>query len=558
MSSDQSRWRVRRFDEDHFEHPRSEAELVALIQRARAEHAQLRVRGSAHSVAAAVYTDAFDPETGPHQHGAPVINVMLDKYRKLTFFETAGVHYVTVEAGRNLGSDPYGPGHTPGDDEGLVHALAARGLALPVLGGISHQTLSGFLSTGSAGASVQHGFHQAITAIRILDGLGNAHDLTPADPEFAHVGVSLGLLGILSSVTLRLEPEYVIRGWTSVQRAADCEIDLFGDGDATRPSLRAFFETTPYARLLYWPQKGVDRVEIWTATREPKAPGWKPKPYRQFTTAPFLMQWFVRFLYTRVLPRIDLVPGDADAAMAEAWLRDTINEGFADSGLGAPTLTGPMVDPMIDALSEALAEMDDGVDSVKEILVREIIRVVIALSPKQAGKYKRAPFTDTWYEGLPHDNQMDDQLMPILFTELWVPLTRTAEVMRALRDFWSAGGLDATGTFATEIYAAPASPFTLSAAQGTPVLRVDPFVFWREDATPELDYFPAYWELLKAFDARFHWGKTLSAPGSSTGVAHRRDKCGPVAWDAWKAQRAAWDPDGVFMNAYWRAHLGLP
>jgi hypothetical protein len=129
--------------------------------------------------------------------------------------------------------------------------------------------------------------------------------------------------------------------------------------------------------------------------------------------------------------------------------------------------------------------------------------------------------------------------------------------MRALRDFWSAGGLDATGTFATEIYAAPANPFTLSAAHGTPVLRIDPFVFWRKDATPELDFFPGYWELLKQFDARLHWGKTLSAPGSSTGVAYRRDQCGAAAWDAWKAQRAAWDPDELFVSAYWRAHLGL-
>ncbi|MEZ4328642.1 MAG: D-arabinono-1,4-lactone oxidase [Polyangiales bacterium] len=557
MSTDQSRWRVRRFDEAHFEHPTSEPELVALILRARTEHAQLRVRGSAHSVAAAVYTDAFDPESGPVQPGAPVINVMLDRYRGLHFHQSGGVDFVTVEAGRNLGSDPYGPGTTPGDDEGLVHALAARGFALPVLGGISHQTLSGFLGTGSAGASVQHGFHQAIASIRVLDGLGNARDLTPSDPDFAHVGVSMGLMGIVSSVTLRLEPEYVIRGWTSVQRVADCDIDLFGDGDATRPSLKTFFETTPYARLLYWPQKGVERVEIWTAERAAKTPGWKPKPYKQFNTAPFLMQWLVRFLYTRVLPRIDLVPGDADAAMAEAWLRDAITEGFADAGLGAPTLSGPLVDPMIDALAETLADVDDGVDSVKEVLVREMIRLIIALSPRAGGKYERKAFTDTWYDGLPHDNQMDDQLMPVLFTELWAPLDKTPVVMRALRDFWSAGGLEATGTFATEIYAAPPSPFTLSAAHGTPVLRIDPFVFWREDAKPEQDFFPGYWELLRAFDVRFHWGKTLSAPGSTTGVSYRRDMCGAAAWDAWKARRAAWDPDGLFVNAYWRAHLGL-
>ena len=557
MPSDQSRWRVRRFDEAQFEHPTSEAELIALIHAARANGAQLRVRGSAHSVAAAVYTDSFDPETGPTHPGAPVVNVMLDQYRGITFAEVSGVHYVTVEGGRNLGSDPYGPGDTPDEGEGLVMALAARGLALPVLGGISHQTLSGFMSTGSAGASVQHAFHSAITSIRVLDGLGVPRDVTPADPEFAHVGLSMGLLGVLSTVTLKLEPEYILNGWTSVQQAGDCQIDLFGDGDATRPSLQKFFETNDYARLLYWPQKGVERVEIWTAEREPKVPGWQPKPYRQFTNAPFLTQWFVRFLYTRVLPRVDLVPGNADAADAETWLRDTIAAAFAEAGMGPPALSGPMVDAIIDGLADALANADDGVDSVKEVLVRELIRLVVSLSEKSGGAYVQTPFRDTWYDGLPHDNQMDDQLMPILFTEMWVPLARAPEVMRALRDFWAAGGLDATGTFATEIYPAPASPFTLSAAHGGPQLRIDPFVFWQKDAQPELDYFPQYWELLKSFDARFHWGKSLSAPGSSTGTAYRRAECGATAWDAWKALRAAWDPHQIFVNHYWRAHLGL-
>lgn len=557
MPSDQSRWRVRRFDEAHFEHPTSEAELIALIQRARASNAQLRVRGSAHSVAAAVYTDSFDPDTGPTYAGAPVINVMLDQFRGMVFSESGGTHYVTVEAGRNLGSDPYGPGDTHGHGEGLVHELAARGLALPALGGISHQTISGFMSTGSAGASVQHAFHSAIESIRVIDGLGTPRDIAATDPEFAHAGLSLGLMGVISTVTLRLEPEYILRGWTSVQQVGDCEIDLFGDGDLVRPSLRQFFEDTPYSRLLYWPQKGVERVEIWAATRDVKTAGWTPKPYRQLENAPFLTQRFVRFLYTRVLPRIDLVPGDATAAEAEAWLRGTIASAFADMGMSAPSLSGPILDSIIDGLADALADADDGVDSVKEVLVRELIRLVVSLSERSHGAYERKAFTDTWYDGLPHDNQMDDQLMPILFTEMWVPLHRAPEVMRALRDFWAAGGLGATGTFATEIYPAPASPFTLSAAHGGPRLRIDPFVFWQKDAKPELDYFKPYWELLKGFDARFHWGKSLSEPGSSTGAAYRRAECGATAWDAWKALRDVRDPDRIFVSHYWRAHLAL-
>ena len=89
------------------------------------------------------------------------------------------------------------------------------------------------------------------------------------------------------------------------------------------------------------------------------------------------------------------------------------------------------------------------------------------------------------------------------------------------------------------------------------VLRIDPFVFYHPDAKPEDDYFKQYWELLKGFGARFHWGKTLSDPGSSTGAAYRRQQCGPAEWDAFMALRSAWDPDEIFLTHYWRAHLGI-
>src|SRR5262249_10133168 len=54
------------------------------------------------------------------------------------------------------------------------------------------------------------------------------------------------------------------------------------------------------------------------------------------------------------------------------------------------------------------------------------------------------------------------------------------------------------------------------------VLRIDPFVYWREGETPEQELFPRSSQLLKKFNFRFHSGKTLSSPTSDTGVAHQR------------------------------------
>ena len=57
------------------------------------------------------------------------------------------------------------------------------------------------------------------------------------------------------------------------------------------------------------------------------------------------------------------------------------------------------------------------------------------------------------------DNGVDDVLLPTEFTEPWVPLTRTREVMELLRGYFT-GPRDEheayrrTGTYAWELYSA--------------------------------------------------------------------------------------------------------
>ena len=115
-----------------FEHPRSEGELVALVNRARREGVQLRVRGSLHSVGKAIWSDPGDRN----------INVQLDRYNRILRFDDAKKQ-VTVEAGIHLGIDPRDPGSNR--ENSLLYTLERRGWALPDLGGISHQTVGGFL-----------------------------------------------------------------------------------------------------------------------------------------------------------------------------------------------------------------------------------------------------------------------------------------------------------------------------------------------------------------------------------------------------------------------------
>ena len=100
------------------------------------------------------------------------------------------------------------------------------------------------------------------------------------------------------------------------------------------------------------------------------------------------------------------------------------------------------------------------------------------------------------------DNQADDELVPTEFTETWVPLPRTREVMQLLNTYFTEPREDAeayrrTGTYAWELYSAMPSPFWLSPAHSSGddewkdgVFRVDPYWFADNADDPTEDFFP--------------------------------------------------------------------
>ena len=119
--------------------PATEKELVTLVRKAQSEGLALRVRGSAHSVYQAIYADESPPGN---------INVQLDLYNRILHWDTTRKR-VTVQAGCHLGAHPRNP--RSNRKNSLLWQLERRGWALPDLGGITHQTVAGFLSTGLGG-----------------------------------------------------------------------------------------------------------------------------------------------------------------------------------------------------------------------------------------------------------------------------------------------------------------------------------------------------------------------------------------------------------------------
>ncbi|HTH12669.1 MAG TPA: D-arabinono-1,4-lactone oxidase [Acidovorax sp.] len=162
--------------------PASEAELAALLKRSSGE---VRVAGAGHSFTALVPT--------------PGTLVSLDKLSGIVRIDKAAMT-ATVHAGTRLGT--------------LARALDAEGLALPNLPDIDAQTLAGAIATGTHGTGAQlPAVHDGVVGARLVRSDGQVVELaSPRDADaLAAVRVSLGSLGVLSQLTLRVVPAFNLR-----------------------------------------------------------------------------------------------------------------------------------------------------------------------------------------------------------------------------------------------------------------------------------------------------------------------------------------------------------
>lgn len=494
-------------DQSGFYHPSSEAEICQLIQQANREGRKIRVRGAGHSLAASIYT-APDPATSDG------INIMLDQYAAVTFDDAR--MQVTAQAGCHLGKDPHDPTGTSTLENSLVYQLERRGWALPHTGGITFQTVAGFLCTGSSGGSVRHAVHDSLVAIRLIDGRGVPHDLSRQHEAetFLAAGVAMGLLGVVSTVTFQCVPKYHILGREITTEVQECQracgIDLFGAG-ADR--LESFLRHTEYARLLWWPQHGVEKITVWQAHRM------GADEYNDNTGPP---DAFRRRPY-RGPSQVEQVIGNLFLKLYGTW-----PDWFRALGHRHRALR--LFEKVIDGLWEPV-----------------IVPVVLNVTLDE----REQTFWDTWWQGLPMDNDVDYTLLPTQFMELWFPLTQTQEVVTRLRDHFNDKGLSATGVYTFEIYAAKRSDFWLSPAYGEDMVRVDFLWFTGNKGDPVTDYFPQFWNLLRDMGFRLHWGKYLLQDPAYFRAQYPQ-------WDAFMRVREAMDPEQVFVTEYWRKHLAIP
>jgi len=563
---------------DGFHHPASEAELVALVKAAYRDGRLLRVRGAAHSVSDAIYTEP--PGVNRVSRQAPPadgnINVMLDGYRGWRVKDEAR-KLVEAEAGIHLGADPSDPTGTAELATGLLSQLATqKGWTLYDTGGVTHQTVSGFTATGSSGGSLQFTSNRNLWGFRLIDGRGEVHELTrdDADPDlFYSMSPSVGLLGVVSTITFECTDLFAIEGEEATTSLDDCPADLFGPGAGGRPSLERFLRDTEFARLEWWPQRGAERVLTWQAKRLKVPPDFRPNPYRRFEGSPEASEQLISILFT-IIGNLD------DLSQAKQKLEDNFDQLErvlealpAAKGLGvAGRLIAEFLSRAIEfGVDAAITTLQPFAGLVQKAVPDVLPKLIAAFIPLDSDKDGPARFTDWGWSGLPMDNQADDELMPTEFTEAWVPLPRTREVVQLLQTYFTEPhdddeALQRTGTYAWELYSAMPTPFWLSPAHSSGddewkdgAFRVDPYWFADNAENPAKTFFAGLWKLLRENDIpfRLHWGKFQPEyeRGDRDWVDYFRAQY--PRWDDFLRLRAERDPNNIFLTDYWRDRFGI-
>jgi L-gulonolactone oxidase len=166
-------------------HPSTDAELAAVVKSAAARGRTAKVVGSGHSFTACALTDGTQ--------------IVLDRYNKVLAIDTRA-NTVTVQAGTTIAE--------------LNKHLFDYGMAMPNLGDIAYQTISGAISTATHGTGAKlTGIAGQVIGLDIVTGDGSIVSCSASEEpdvfESARVGV--GALGALSTVTLQCVPKFNLR-----------------------------------------------------------------------------------------------------------------------------------------------------------------------------------------------------------------------------------------------------------------------------------------------------------------------------------------------------------
>ena len=93
----------------------------------------------------------------------------------------------------------------------VASALQAESLALHNLGSLPHISVAGAVSTGTHGSGIGNGsLSTAVNAVELVTADGTLTTIRRGDPDFRGAVISLGALGVITHVSLDIEPSYEV------------------------------------------------------------------------------------------------------------------------------------------------------------------------------------------------------------------------------------------------------------------------------------------------------------------------------------------------------------
>ncbi len=159
----------------------TEEAIVRLVRESYKTGRRLRAVGSRGS------------KSGIYRTGGVALH--LDGYDRLIAVDG---NVVTVQSGMSCGT--------------LMTQLTHYGLALSTWGEWREATVAGAMATGTHGGSGRYGaFSSSVRAIRLVTGEGRVLELGRQDPEFEHAVVSLGGLGVVSTICFECVERFRLR-----------------------------------------------------------------------------------------------------------------------------------------------------------------------------------------------------------------------------------------------------------------------------------------------------------------------------------------------------------
>ena len=141
----------------------------------------------------------------------------------------------------------------------LATVLQARGWAIHNLASLPHISVAGAVATGTHGSGDRNGtLSAAVADLEFIDGTGALVRLGRSDPDFDGAVVSIGALGIVTRITLDIEPTFDVRQDLYNGISWDTALENFDAITSSAYSVSLFTDWTDRGISIAWLKSRMD------------------------------------------------------------------------------------------------------------------------------------------------------------------------------------------------------------------------------------------------------------------------------------------------------------